>query len=67
MRLDQQHVEINTELSADLGKLRVVTSTGAALSPEMYTWFYETGFPRHTHLVSMSGGTDLCGSRRFYL
>ncbi|KAJ0419718.1 acetoacetyl-CoA synthase [Aspergillus carlsbadensis] len=46
----------------DLSKLRVVTSTGAALSSEMYNWFYDTAFPRRTHLISMSGGTDLCGS-----
>ncbi|KAJ0416309.1 acetoacetyl-CoA synthetase [Aspergillus carlsbadensis] len=48
--------------TVDLSRLRVVTSTGAALPSEMYTWFYETAFPPSTHLISMSGGTDLCGS-----
>jgi acetoacetyl-CoA synthetase len=45
----------------DLSKLRVVTSTGAVLSSELYDWFYEIGFPVDAQLVSMSGGTDIAG------
>ncbi|TVY88315.1 Acetoacetyl-CoA synthetase, partial [Lachnellula willkommii] len=48
--------------SFNLKGLRIVTSTGAALSADMYNWFYETGFPPHIQLVSMSGGTDIAGS-----
>lgn len=29
----------------NLGKLRVVTSTGSALAEDMYRWFYATAFP----------------------
>ncbi|KAF4493694.1 acetoacetate- ligase [Fusarium agapanthi] len=46
----------------DLSRLRVVTSTGSTLSAELYNWFYSTGFPDTTHLISMSGGTDIAGS-----
>jgi acetoacetyl-CoA synthetase len=45
-----------------LDKLRIVTSTGSVLSRDMYEWFYYTGFPPKTHLISMSGGTDIAGS-----
>ncbi|TQS34484.1 hypothetical protein Golomagni_05127 [Golovinomyces magnicellulatus] len=44
-----------------LSKLRLLTSTGSTLSPELFHWFYETGFPPSVHLASMSGGTDLAG------
>ncbi|KAM6521754.1 hypothetical protein FALCPG4_011460 [Fusarium falciforme] len=44
-----------------LDKLRVVTSTGSVLSPELYEWFYSVAFPSHVHLISMSGGTDIAG------
>ncbi|CAK7199033.1 hypothetical protein SEUCBS139899_001701 [Sporothrix eucalyptigena] len=41
---------------------RTVTSTGFVLSAELYEWFYREGFPADAQLISMSGGTDLCGS-----
>ncbi|KAL2848774.1 hypothetical protein BJX68DRAFT_267625 [Aspergillus pseudodeflectus] len=43
--------------------LRVVISTGATLLSDMYTWLNERAFPPTTHLISVSGGTDLCGSQ----
>ncbi|KAF2020077.1 acetoacetyl-synthase [Aaosphaeria arxii CBS 175.79] len=46
----------------DLGNLRIVTSTGAVLSTELYEWFYGGAFPSQIHLISMSGGTDIAGS-----
>lgn len=51
----------------DLSKLRVVTSTGAVLSPEIYDWFYQVAFPRDAQLVSMSGGTDIAGCCTYML
>ncbi|KAJ3456121.1 hypothetical protein MRS44_016144 [Fusarium solani] len=39
----------------------VMTSTGSALSADLYDWFYETAFPPRTQLISMSGGTDIAG------
>ncbi|OAA68742.1 AMP-dependent synthetase/ligase [Niveomyces insectorum RCEF 264] len=46
---------------ADLSALRVVTSTGMVLSPELQHWFYDTAFPPHVHLANVSGGTDIAG------
>lgn len=43
----------------DLSNLRVVTSTGMVLSDQLFEWFYDTGFPAHTHLANISGGTDI--------
>jgi acetoacetyl-CoA synthetase len=51
----------------DLSKLRVVTSTGAVLSEELYDWFYKIAFPRDAQLVSMSGGTDIAGCCTYML
>ncbi|KAH7142126.1 acetoacetyl-synthase [Dactylonectria macrodidyma] len=45
----------------NLSKLRVVTSTGSALSADLYEWFYHTAFPPDAQLISMSGGTDIAG------
>ncbi|KAK5095933.1 hypothetical protein LTS08_007814 [Lithohypha guttulata] len=45
-----------------LDKLRIVTSTGAVLNSDIYDWFYKTAFPLTTHLISMSGGTDIAGT-----
>ncbi|KAH7131834.1 acetoacetyl-synthase [Dendryphion nanum] len=42
--------------------IRIVTSTGSVLSDELYEWFYGGAFPDQTHLISMSGGTDIAGS-----
>ncbi|KIW86365.1 acetoacetate-CoA ligase [Fonsecaea pedrosoi CBS 271.37] len=46
----------------DLSCLKCVTSTGSTLTAEVSEWFYDVGFPRHVHLVSTSGGTDIAGS-----
>ncbi|KAI1853612.1 hypothetical protein JX266_001596 [Neoarthrinium moseri] len=45
----------------DLSNLKVVTSTGMVLSDQLFEWFYEKGFPAHTHLANISGGTDIAG------
>jgi len=44
---------------ADLSTLRIVTSTGMVLSDQLFEWFYDEGFPVHTHLANVSGGTDI--------
>lgn len=44
---------------ADLRNLSVVTSTGMVLSESLFEWFYDDGFPTHTQLANISGGTDL--------
>jgi acetoacetyl-CoA synthetase len=43
----------------DLSALRAVGSTGSPLSPEGFSWVYET-VGADTWLFSTSGGTDLC-------
>ncbi|KAH6626286.1 hypothetical protein B0J18DRAFT_136610 [Chaetomium sp. MPI-SDFR-AT-0129] len=45
----------------DLSALRTVTSTGMVLSDQLFEWFYDVGFPAHTHLANISGGTDIAG------
>ncbi len=47
--------------SRDLSDLRVVASTGSPLAPANYAYVYEKIAP-DVHLVSTSGGTDLCAS-----
>ncbi|MEL7206756.1 MAG: acetoacetate--CoA ligase [Actinomycetota bacterium] len=44
----------------DLPALRTICSTGSPLSPEGFEWIYRA-VAADVHLVSMSGGTDLCG------
>ncbi|KAB8266289.1 hypothetical protein BDV32DRAFT_156274 [Aspergillus pseudonomiae] len=44
---------------ADLSNLSIVTSTGMVLSESLFEWFYDEGFPAHTQLANISGGTDL--------
>ncbi|EXJ76281.1 acetoacetate-CoA ligase [Cladophialophora psammophila CBS 110553] len=46
----------------DLSSLRTVTSTGSTLAADICEWFYDKGFPKHIHLASTSGGTDLACS-----
>lgn len=46
----------------DLSSLRTVTSTGSTLTAQVARWFYEDGFPKHIHLVSTCGGTDIACS-----
>lgn len=43
----------------DLGKLRLVTSTGMVLPDQLFEWFYDVGFPKEVHLANISGGTDI--------
>ena len=44
---------------ADLGRLRMVGSTGAPLPPAAFGWVYESVHP-DVLLASISGGTDVC-------
>lgn len=37
----------------DLSRLKVVTCTGMVLSDQLFEWFYDKGFPRHTQLGNM--------------
>lgn len=37
----------------DLSRLKMVTCTGMVLSDQLFEWFYDKGFPRHTHLANM--------------
>jgi len=46
----------------DLESLQSVTSTGMVLSEQLYEWFYDTGFPKKTQLVNISGGTDMAST-----
>lgn len=43
----------------DLSRLKIVTCTGMVLSEQLFEWFYDEGFPKHTHLGNISGGTDI--------
>lgn len=43
-----------------LEKLRTIISTGSVLSPESFDFVY-SNIHESAHLVSMSGGTDICG------
>lgn len=43
-----------------LDSLRSIASTGSPLSPEGFRFVYE-GIKEDLHLLSISGGTDLCG------
>ena len=44
----------------DLRRVRTVASTGSPLAPDTYRWVYEA-IGADVHLISKSGGTDLCG------
>jgi acetoacetyl-CoA synthetase len=44
----------------DLGRVRTVASTGSPLAPDTYRWVYDA-IGEDVHLISKSGGTDLCG------
>jgi acetoacetyl-CoA synthetase len=44
----------------DLASIRAVLSTGSPLAPDSYEYIYEA-VKSDVHLVSMSGGTDICG------
>ncbi|KAK5663132.1 hypothetical protein OQA88_6549 [Cercophora sp. LCS_1] len=53
--------KISPRQIADLSNLRIVTSTGMALSDQLFEWFYDEGFPPNVHLANISGGTDIAG------
>ncbi|KAJ6016847.1 acetoacetyl-CoA synthase [Penicillium sp. IBT 35674x] len=46
----------------NLDSLVSVTSTGMVLSDSLFEWFYDEGFPGHTLLANISGGTDIAAS-----
>lgn len=47
-------------LTHDLSTLRIIGSTGSVLAPESFDYIYAK-VKTDVHLVSMSGGTDICG------
>jgi acetoacetyl-CoA synthetase len=44
----------------DTASIRTILSTGSPLAPDSYEYVYDAVKP-DVHLVSMSGGTDICG------
>ncbi len=44
---------------ADVSTLKIVTCTGMVLPEQMFDWFYDVGFHKHTQLANISGGTDI--------
>lgn len=46
---------------ASFAALRVIASTGSVLTPPMFEWTQQA-FNPDIHLVSVSGGTDICGA-----
>ncbi|KAJ5174261.1 Acetoacetyl-CoA synthetase [Penicillium canariense] len=56
-----QRAKIRPREMVDLSALKVVTSTGMVLRDALFEWFYDEGFPSHTRLNNISGGTDIAG------
>lgn len=56
-----QRAKLRPREMFDLNSLRVVTSTGMVLRDALFEWFYDEGFPSHTRLNNISGGTDIAG------
>jgi len=54
------HAAIRPLETHDLSTVRTLTSTGSTLNPEGFAFVYDA-IKTDVHLVSMSGGTDLCG------
>lgn len=52
--------EISARSNRNLELLRMVISTGSVLAPESFDYIYKF-IKDDIHLVSMSGGTDICG------
>ena len=44
----------------DLSNVRIIASTGSVLAPESFDYVYAE-IKKDVHLMSMSGGTDICG------
>ena len=60
--IDSTHKEgIVPAQTHDLSSIKTIASTGSVLSPESFSYVYES-IKRDVHLASMSGGTDICGS-----
>ena len=51
---------LSPALTHDLSALRIIGSTGSVLAPESFDYIY-SHVKSDVHLVSMSGGTDICG------
>lgn len=51
---------LNPMLTHDLTALRILGSTGSVLAAESFDFIY-SNVKSDVHLVSMSGGTDICG------
>lgn len=52
-------------LSVEIGSfeaLKVMLVTGAVLTPKVFEWAQEAFGGNRLHLVSSSGGTDICAS-----
>ncbi len=52
--------EIDLKSEHDLSKIRLMMSTGSVLAPESFDFLYKSTKP-DMQLVSLSGGTDICG------
>ncbi len=52
--------ELNVAERHGMASMRTLASTGSPLSPEGFTYVYDK-IAQDVHLLSMSGGTDLCG------
>ncbi|GAB7353740.1 hypothetical protein MBLNU459_g4135t2 [Dothideomycetes sp. NU459] len=59
LELEMARVVPKTEF--DLSALRMINTTGAPLSADQYTWFYNN-FPSAVHLSNTAGGTDTATS-----
>ena len=53
-------LDLNPITTHNLEKLRTIASTGSVLSPEGFSYIYES-VAKDIHLASISGGTDICG------
>lgn len=52
--------EVDLKKKHDLTRIRLIMSTGSVLAPESFDYLYEATNPE-MQLVSLSGGTDICG------
>ncbi|MFM1789271.1 MAG: hypothetical protein RLZZ12_620 [Actinomycetota bacterium] len=52
--------EVDLKSKHDLSRIRLLMSTGSVLAPESFDFLYQSTKPG-IHLVSLSGGTDICG------
>jgi acetoacetyl-CoA synthetase len=52
--------KLSPRTTHDLHNLRMIASTGSVLAPESFDFVY-SDIKNDVHLMSMSGGTDICG------